>query len=131
MISLAVVFSLLFVHWIADFILQSDWQAKNKSKNNEALLRHTISYSMCFMFPIVILIGIENPTLKYADYVRLTLEFTIITFICHTITDYFTSRLNTWLLSKNQTHYFFVSVGFDQILHYVQLFLTFYYLTKI
>ena len=51
--------------------------------------------------------------------------FVIITFICHTVTDYFTSRLNSKLWAKGDVHNFFVSVGFDQVLHYAQLFLTY------
>ena len=51
--------------------------------------------------------------------------FPLITFITHTITDYFTSRLNSRLWAKGDVHNFFVSVGFDQVLHYVQLFLTY------
>lgn len=48
--------------------------------------------------------------------------FLLGTLVCHTITDYFTSRLNTKLYKANKIHEFFVSIGFDQILHYVQLF---------
>jgi hypothetical protein len=53
------------------------------------------------------------------------LQFGFITFIFHTITDYFTSRLNSKLWKKGDVHNFFVSIGFDQVLHYVQLFLTY------
>jgi hypothetical protein len=54
--------------------------------------------------------------------------FWLITFVCHTITDYFTSRLNSRLWAKGDVHNFFVSIGFDQVLHYVQLFTTYYLL---
>jgi len=57
--------------------------------------------------------------------------FLPITFVAHTITDYFTSRLNSKLWVEGKVHYFFVAVGGDQILHYVQLFTTYYLLTKI
>jgi len=52
-------------------------------------------------------------------------KFVLITFVAHTITDYFTSRLNAKLWAKGDVHNFFVSVGFDQVLHYVQLFVTY------
>lgn len=39
--------------------------------------------------------------------------------------DYFTSRLNSKLWAQGRTHDFFVAVGFDQVLHYIQLILTY------
>ncbi len=125
MISLASIFTILVIHWIADFVFQTDWQAQNKSKNNIALLTHTINYSVCWAIPIIFLLPGDWTT---RDYLIASVQFTLVTFICHTITDYFTSRLNTYLYNKKQIHYFFVSIGFDQILHYVQLFLTYYYI---
>jgi hypothetical protein len=35
---------LLGVHWFADFVLQTRWQAENKSHNNVALSRHVGVY---------------------------------------------------------------------------------------
>jgi hypothetical protein len=57
--------------------------------------------------------------------------FVWITFLSHTIQDYFTSRLNSRLWAKGDTHNFFVSIGWDQVLHYTQLLLTYYYLKSI
>lgn len=115
MISIKILFLILIVHWIADFILQTDWQAKNKSTNNKALLWHTVTYSIFWILPI--------------KFCGLTLEealaFACMTFIFHTITDFFTSRLNSYLYKQNKIHWFFVSIGFDQILHYIQLIITF------
>lgn len=110
------VFYILFAHWVADFIFQTDWQAKNKSKNNLALFRHVLNYSLIVTF----LIGIVKFNFL------LLLLFLIITFISHFTTDYFTSRLNSYLWAKGDVHNFFVSVGFDQLLHYFQLITTYY-----
>jgi hypothetical protein len=142
MLTLAEIFTILIVHWIADFVLQTDRQAKGKSKNWDDLLGHTFGYSVAWSIPMC--------------YFLLTpitgVIFVIITFITHTITDYFTSRLNSKLVPErwnivlnngegNKTfwhypkgenwHNFFVSVGFDQILHYVQLFTTYYLLKQL
>jgi hypothetical protein len=117
--NLIEIFSIILIHWIADFVLQTDKQAKGKSKNWNDLLEHTIIYSFCWIIPMGILLG-ENPPKAGI--------FILITFITHTITDYFTSRLNTKLWEQGKVHNFFVSVGFDQVLHYIQLFLTYYYL---
>lgn len=56
--------------------------------------------------------------------------FPIITFITHWLIDYVTSRINSKLWQAKKTHLFFVSIGFDQLLHYTQLILTFYFLTQ-
>lgn len=123
--SLGVILSIIFIHWVADFVLQTDWQAKNKSKNNKALLSHTWTYSLVW-YVIGAFYAMLTP-----DYVQWTLTlFVLITFVAHTLTDYFTSRLNSKLWAKGDVHNFFVSVGFDQVLHYAQLFGTFYLLTK-
>jgi hypothetical protein len=61
----------------------------------------------------------------------ISLWFSTLTFIFHWSTDYVTSRLNSKLWAKGDVHNFFVSVGFDQVLHYAQLFLTYYLLKTI
>ncbi len=130
MINIYIVLIILFIHWFADFVLQTNKQAQGKSKNWNDLLSHTASYSIIWMFIGVCYTIINTPF--YGDpsnYLINTCKFTIITFICHTITDYFTSRLNTYLWNKKDVHNFFVSIGFDQFLHYLQLLLTYYFLT--
>jgi len=117
--NLVEIFSILIIHWIADFVLQTDKQAKGKSKNWSDLLAHTVIYSFIWLGVGVILFGF-----------KLAVPFFTITLIAHTITDYFTSRLNSKLWAQGNVHYFFVSIGFDQILHYIQLFTTYYLLTK-
>ena len=128
-INIYVILGILFMHWVADFVCQTDWQASNKSTNMIALLMHTGTYSFIW-FPMMILIwAMENTTLLSTGHPSELLKFaglfTIITFIVHTITDYFTSRLNTKLHQKGDIHNFFVSIGFDQWLHYIQLFVTY------
>lgn len=123
-----VAFIIIFIHWIADFLLQTDWQAQNKSKNNFALLSHTSNYSLVWLLPMCFVFGKMKEGATTEWLVWSCLYFSMITFVVHTITDYFTSRLNSKLWGAGKVHYFFVSVGFDQVLHYGQLFLTYYYL---
>jgi len=129
--SLTLIFAIIFIHWIADFVCQTHWQAVNKSTNNEALIAHTINYTVIFgvltFWITVIYLAITKEEIKVSQ--SLVYWFLPTTFICHTITDYFTSRLNTRLWKKGDIHNFFVSVGFDQVLHYLQLFITFKLLT--
>ena len=121
-------FIIIFIHWISDFVLQTDWQAQNKSKNNFALLSHTSNYTLVWLLPMCLIFGKMKEGATTEWIVWSTLYFCMITLVTHTITDYFTSRLNSKLWAGGKVHYFFVSVGFDQVLHYGQLFLTYYYL---
>ena len=120
---ITVAFIMLFIisHWLSDFVLQTDWEATNKSSNNKALLKHTSKYSLV----VSILIGLFTFMSSYQ-----ILLFMLVTFLCHTLTDYYTSRLNTKLWKAGKVHYFFVSIGFDQVLHYFQLFLTYFLITN-
>lgn len=109
---------ILFIHWLSDFVFQTDYQARNKSKTLKALIMHTSLYSLTWisLWP---LLG------KYTFY------FIGITFIAHTFTDFFTSKLNAKLRSDNNERKFFISLGFDQFLHHVQLILTYNHLHEI
>ena len=126
MVSLKVIFLVLIFHWVLDFIFQTDKQAKGKSKNFKDLLSHTAAYSVEWLIPACFVFHCINRDL---NYVLLAPIFAVITFVFHTITDYFTSRLNSKLWRAGKAHEFFISVGFDQLLHYFQLFLTFYFLS--
>ena len=124
------ILGILLIHWFADFVMQTDKQAKGKSKNWSDLLSHTWSYCNIWWFFGIILfvINIYYPFFIYKSWSLIL--FTSITFVAHTITDYFTSRLNSKLWEQDKVHNFFVSIGFDQWLHYAQLFITYWYLTK-
>ena len=120
-------FIIILIHWFADFVMQTDKMAKGKSNNWFDLIHHTATYSTWWFIYIQFLWNQSHNT----EWILLTtLKFTLITFIAHTIQDYFTSRLNSKLWAKGDVHNFFVSIGFDQVLHYAQLFLTFYILNK-
>lgn len=116
---------IIFCHFICDFIMQDEQWANNKSINNKALLKHTATYSLLFGILGFFFI-LHNPIFW--------IYFTCITFTCHTITDYITSRIVKKKFQKLEygssipnTGAFSV-IGFDQVLHYFQLFLTYYYL---
>ena len=95
----------IWVHWIADFVLQSDSMAKNKSTSNKWLLCHVSTYtavlSMCFGWQYGLLNGVT-----------------------HLIVDFFTSRATSALWKKGEVHWFFVVIGFDQAIHITILLLS-------
>lgn len=126
--NIYIIIAILAVHWLADFLLQTDWQAQNKSSNIKALLEHTVTYSWVWFFVVLFYLIIQYNAFEFYKIlicVFVSIYFTITTFICHTITDYFTSRLNKKLWEEKKVHWFFVSIGFDQLLHYIQLLITY------
>ena len=104
-----VIISSLVLHWIGDFVLQNDWMAVNKSKQIYPLFNHCLVYSLVM-------------TLLFVPFVHDIINLMCICcvfFITHVLIDYLTSKLNSWLWQREMRHWFFVSIGFDQILHYL------------
>jgi len=136
MIDLTTVWIILWIivnHWIADFIFQDEQWALGKSKSLIPLLKHTVTYSLYWVFVMgvfCIIYSIDSDLLF-----NLIILFPLITFVFHTITDYFTSKKVSRQFEQNHLGSSipnlgaFTSIGFDQVLHYVQLLLTFYILT--
>ena len=57
----AATFAVFFVaHGIADYWVQTDWQAQNKSKSGNALGRHVTTYSLTFI-PALLVINTFRP----------------------------------------------------------------------
>lgn len=120
---------ILFIHFLGDFVFQTQWQAENKSKSNLALLYHVSTYTACWFTPMLFLF--YNNGFNLIGAICLSFVFCVISFICHFITDYFTSRLNSRLWADKRIHDFFVSIGWDQTMHFIQLFLTYILLKNI
>lgn len=122
-ISLGIVLGLLAAHWIGDFLLQTNYQAVNKSKNNWALTQHVLTYTMCFA--------------------PFGWTFMGATFVAHWLTDWFTSRRSAahWYiqpgikdgvpileLNNIQRAWFWAWIGFDQLIHAITLIGTYGYI---
>lgn len=99
---------LIWIHFIADFILQTDDIAKAKSTSNKALLIHVVIYSVLLLW--------------------FGWLFAIVNLVGHAITDYFTSRTASYFYQNDQRHWFFVTIGFDQAIHLTMLVLTYWWL---
>ena len=113
---------ILFTHWLADFVFQSDETAKNKSSKFKVLLGHALSYAMYWQITICLFYYLNKLGAQDVSDVFL---FGGITFASHLFIDYVTSKYNKKLWEEGRTHDFFVSIGFDQLLHYLQLWFTF------
>lgn len=99
---------LIWTHFVADFLFQTDKMAINKSKNSYWLLYHVGVYGL-FLLPFGVLFSLVNVAL-------------------HFLTDYISSRITTKLWLKNERHWFFVVIGADQALHLTALVLTYEWL---
>lgn len=102
--------ALVWIHFVADFVLQTDKVAINKSKSNLTLLQHVIVYSIPFLW-----FGVT---------------FAVVNCAAHFVTDWISSRTASYFYQKDQRHWFFVTIGFDQAVHLTTLIATYHYLVK-
>ena len=66
--DLMIMLSLIWIHFIADFMMQSDRIALNKSKSNLILLQHVVIYGI-FLLPFGLLFALVNAGLHFiTDY---------------------------------------------------------------
>jgi Protein of unknown function (DUF3307) len=114
------VLMLAVLHYLGDFILQSHKMSMNKSKDNAVLFQHVIAYCS----PFILIIFLEPN--HWAGPV-----FVVANLVLHFCTDYCTSRWSSRLWKKNEYHWFFCVIGFDQLIHMTTLVLTFNYLIKV
>ena len=104
MMEIGLIILIMWVHFVSDFVLQTDYIALNKSKYTECLLTHCVIYSTPFLI--------------------FGLEYAFINGILHFIVDYLSSSLTTYFWAKEQRHWFFVTIGCDQAIHTTCLMLT-------
>lgn len=126
MISFNIIILILLVHWFADFHFQSDRLARSKATSISALTEHIVIYTFTWIIWAFALFEACSNSLGEM-WIKCGI-FGGITFVCHWITDYFTSKKVKKLFDMQDFHNGFVVIGFDQILHYVQLFATYIWL---
>jgi hypothetical protein len=134
---------LLFLHWLADYVLQSNDLALRKADDVLALVHHVAIVALTLFVGSLPLAVIELVTWNAV------LQFVSVNFTAHLVTDYVTSKVNRWLwfvdteprpraiasgdygsfpfyarFNTEKRHWFFVGLGFDQLLHHVVLLIT-------
>lgn len=93
---------ILFLHFIGDFVLQSDWMAQNKSKSWFPLTVHI------FVYGAALRVGLQS--FDSGLYV-------LVNALAHYLIDTVTSRWTSALWKEGKVHWFFVVIGADQFAH--------------
>ena len=88
---------LVWIHFISDFLLQTDKMALNKSSSVKWLAIHCLVYGLPFLY--------------------FGFTFAVVTSLLHFLVDYSSSKLTRVLWEQEERHWFFVTIGFDQAVH--------------
>ncbi len=152
---MTVLLFLLTCHFIGDFLLQSNWMALNKSQSTFigllALTWHAEVYALTFAVGILVCLWPVDELWYSIDWSRFC-AFVGLTFVTHWVTDFVTSRWTARLRpyepldrayqlasaapppiyypveafrQVRDPHWFFVAIGFDQVIHVWTLALTY------
>jgi hypothetical protein len=124
--QLALTVYVLFLHFLADFVFQTDSIAKRKSKEWSALAEHIYVYTLIIFGGLFIQQVILNEF--HPDFVPdcfvWSAKWAAINGAVHFCVDAVTSRINARLWAQGRVHAFFVGVGADQFIHAATLILT-------
>ena len=117
---------ILSVHFVSDFIMQSDEMAKGKSTSIKWLTLHILSYLKGFICSAIIFYVATTLIWGRITSPLLILAYCLVNAILHWVTDYFTSKETSRLWAELKVHQFFIMIGLDQLIHATCLILTFY-----
>lgn len=141
---------LLVAHWLGDFLFQSDDMAIRKSKEWDALTSHVLVYGIT-LWVVLMLAAFGLEPWQVGPWVIVVTFYVFMNSLAHFVQDAITSRItarlwffrlkpgiyqtapyvvpanyetvvNPWVFEGGSRHWFFVAIGFDQLLHYVTLF---------
>ena len=108
MIPLGHAFLIFWLHFFADFFLQSEKMGMNKHKDSKVLAYHCFIYSLPF--------------------IAFGWKFALLAGLLHFPIDFISSRCTHKLYDMKQYHWFFVVIGLDQAIHMTILFSTYHFL---
>lgn len=118
MIILLIIF---VVHFLADFVFQSSKMATGKSKSLKWLSIHVGVYALVSLLTFAAL------TIMFGDAV-IAFYWWAINVALHFTVDFFTSKITSKFWEEKNMRFFFVMIGFDQLIHTICLVTTFLWL---
>jgi hypothetical protein len=116
MVTLLLIF---VVHFLGDFVFQSSKMATGKSKSIKWLSIHVGVYALVSLISLIVLGNFFGNFL-------VGFYWWITNVILHFIVDFFTSKITSRFWEQKNMRFFFVMIGFDQLLHAICLISTFY-----
>lgn len=129
---------LLALHFVGDFLCQSDWMAINKSKRWGVLALHCAIYAALFFFMpnvgprIFVFIGVTFATHFVTDAVTSRITSALWFIMLYPRTDYSPVYYGAYpfyaRVIDGRRHWFFVVIGADQLIHVYTLILTWQWL---
>lgn len=102
------------LHWLGDFVFQSDELSITKHKNFTQLIKHSIIYTLPFLYAGIFIYATNMFNIKLFD---LSL-FLFLTFLLHLIIDYFVSKSGYNQFEKTKPNTFLGVLIIDQIMHF-------------
>ena len=120
-----VTMALLYFHWVGDFVFQTRYMAENKSQSFKVLSLH------CLLYSVTMAIGLMWINIFVAQDVMLlkVIYFFGLIFALHFVTDAVTSRMTTKYYTSGRTKKFWMTIGFDQWFHTLQILIIYWIVT--
>ena len=109
------------LHWFGDFIFQTDELSILKHKSFYQLIKHSIIYTLPFLFGGMFFGGLGLFNLTFGG----VWGFVLITFGLHLLVDYFISKTGYVQYHSSKPNTFLGILVFDQIIHVLFLILTY------
>ena len=101
-----ILMSILVAHFVGDWLLQTNWQAVNKSRNVLPLTIHVLTYTLVLATVMIWVVPIW---------------WVVVNALAHFATDVWTSRLTSHYSVQGDRQRFFAVIGADQLIHYATL----------
>ncbi len=126
--------AMLFVHWVADFVCQSDGVAKGKSSSISKLSQHIAVYLLVFAVgTFLTVIDLDDGVNSEWFFKEGFPSFWVFVFInvgSHFFIDFITSRASKLEFERGNTGTAFKIIGFDQFLHVAIILISAYYMVS-